>query len=141
MSFLAICFAIILIVGLIGPANILKVLVIGIPLLIVFCLLVKKLIDKLDAKYSTEENSCVDRYFNLGEHFEQGYSSRPVVTGDYFSSSYQTYTFTSTYRYCKYANTSNCANCSRRAEHKSIDNQFYYGVSYNCKEYNDTYDD
>lgn len=140
MGFLSICFVIILIVGLIGTSDIIKILIIGIPLLIIGYILIKKFLDKSDSKYSSEQKEYDDKYFNTMKYFDQGYSTRPMITGDYFASSYETYTFSSSNRYCKYANTSNCANCLRRQEHK-IDNLFYYGVSYNCKEYNYTYDD
>lgn len=88
-------------------------------------------------KEKRAEDARGDRYYNSNRFFRDGYKNRPVITGDHFcSSNGQTYDIDSSmYRYCKYANTAICANCTRRKE-KTIHGEYFYGVSSECKEYN-----
>ncbi len=109
------------------------VLAIGIILAIVIGILLKKSCDKWDAQERSDERDYRNQYFNTAEYFKEGSITRPPITNDYF---YREFDFRAiNYFYCRYANTSNCMNCSRRKEHKIYD-QYYYGVSDNCKEYN-----
>lgn len=137
--FIQVFFAVILIVAIIGLANILnfifKILLIGISLIIIVFIFTRKHRKKTNLERISRQNEYSDKYFNKNKYFEDGTSQRPPVTGDYFCQKYDIYA--TNYYYCQYANTSNCLNCSRRTEHK-INDKYYYGVSDNCKEFNDS---
>ena len=135
MSVLGVLFAIILVCALIGTENILKVLFVGIIVVVIGYFLLKKWSNKYDAEMSNKESELKQRYFSTNGHHSQSYDVRPIVTGDYFRSSWQTQDDSaSVWQYCQYANSTTCANCARRNEHIK-EEKYYYGVSDKCREY------
>ncbi len=117
-------------------------------LVCVLCIIIIKLIidDVISSKKAAEgkkiiekeREKTVDLYYNSSKYFKEGYVTRQNITNDFFlSSNYSSYTISDRYTdteilYCRFANTANCVNCSRRYEHY-IDGLYYYGVSSNCK--------
>ena len=102
---------------------------------------------RINNERQQEENNRIENiYYNSNNYFQEGYKQRQPVTGDYFlSSNFSSYNIEDSYEdtkflFCRYANTANCVNCSRRKEH-CINNLYYYGVSYNCKETTTYYKD
>lgn len=137
MSFLGICFVVILIVALIGQSNILTVIAIAVPILIIIGVLVSRWSKKYDLEKEEKEKQYRSTHYNIQSYFKEGSTERPAVTGDHFDYDYDIRAVD--YYYCRYSNTATCMNCSRRREHK-IDNKYYYGVSDACKKYNSSDD-
>ena len=134
MSIFGILLVVLLICALIGTENILKFLVIGIFVFIIGYFILKEIGDGHTHEKEKEKKVIQNRYYNRTRHHSQSYSERPIVTGDYFKSSWQTQQVSeSDWQYCQYANSTTCANCARRKEHKK-DDLYYYGVSDKCKE-------
>lgn len=136
MSFVGICLAICFVVALIGPSKIFKIIAIGIPIVIVLYVILNRWFTKSMEKDKAAREKYESRYYNVGGRFSEGYETRQIITGDYFSYKYDMYAGTSLY--CRYSNCANCVNCSRRKEYY-IDGKYFYGVSENCQTYN--YDD
>ena len=91
-------------------------------------------------KEQEKEENIKKRYGQASGYFNEGYATRPIVTGDYFLSadytSYQDgdYVYSHTdYLYCRNAKSAICANCSRRSE-LHINGQYYYGASSACEQ-------
>lgn len=132
MSFAYVLFVIIILIAIIGVDNILKFILIagGIALLI---FIVWKIYDNASITSSISRTNYQQMEYKKS-YFAEGHEVRPPVTGDYFKYSYGAERWT-----CQYNNTSICANCSRREEHK-INDLYYYGSSYSrCTEINDDY--
>lgn len=92
-----------------------------------------KVVGDRDAREKKIKTDKIEgQYYNRTRHHSQNYNERPVITGDYFKSSWETMDDSS--HYCQYANSTTCANCARRKEHKKND-LYFYGVSDKCKEY------
>lgn len=132
MGFAYALFIIIILIAIIGVDNILKFILIGGGIALVIFIL-WKIYDNATIT-SSIASSKYEREKYEKSYFDEGYETRPAVTGDYFKYSYGVERWT-----CQYNNTSTCVNCARREEHK-INDLYYYGSSYSrCTELNDDY--
>lgn len=133
MGFLGVIFVIILVCALIGTENIITILAIGIPAAIVI-FVAYQIWSWKSAKEDEKKEDEVYRSTCWNGYFNQVYATRPMVTGDYYKWSPENDKYSR--NYCKYANSSNCANCSRRREQQK-DGLYYYGASSDCWTLND----
>lgn len=77
-----------------------------------------------------------DTNWSKGKPFS---NERSIVTGDHYSMGGGDWSYSGTTYYCKYANSPNCMNCSRRKE-IFLNDKYYYGESDNCYYFSHDYD-
>ena len=120
----------------VGIGNVIGAVVILSPFVLIAYIFIKVWLRRKDKaeteKRSKKQKEIENRHYSTHRYHDSGYKTRPIVTGDHFMVHYELACENSMYLYCKYANTSVCANCRRRKEHRNK-GSFYYGVSESCR--------